>query len=378
MAAVLIKPTPQSRLSLAFATALTLHLLAALTLPNLKLLFDAATSAKGAAPGPPPLPPPQATPLGSEVIPIRLPLAGFRMQTELGAIARSSPQKDLVLPGAATVPAGKLAMSSRLGAAAAETLAADQRARPKPPPPPATRLVAELRLATGGGNLAGNGAAIEAQRPGPPTTAPVEKKVAPSEPVETSKREIAKGEPIEKAPPPAAPTVAAPKPAPPALQQPIRPQIYAPVQTYRGAPAENIAVAPPLPPRVAGDDTPASPPPAANAAYPGAQPAPDRGPGVAVGGRGEFFQKLTTHLFQTNQIVLAEAIRATPKLTVEVRFSIDRAGRVLGAQVMRSTGDAALDGKAADVILRASPVPQMPADMPQARIELSFPVQIYR
>ncbi|WP_428310852.1 TonB family protein [Hydrocarboniphaga sp.] len=374
MAAVLIKPTPQSRLSLAFATALTLHLLAALTLPNLKLLFNAATSAKGAASGPPPLPPPQATTPGSEVIPIRLPLAGFRMQTELGAIARSSPPKDLVLPGAARAPAGKLAMSSRLGAAAVEALAADQRARPKAATPPTTRLVAELRLATGGGNVAGNGTVIEAQRPGPPASAPVEKILAPSKPAETPKREIAKGEPIEKAPPSAA---AAPKPAQSALQQPIRPQIYAPVQTYRGAPPENIAIAPPLPPRAAGDDTLASPPPTV-AAYPGAQPAPDRGPGVAVGGRGEFFQKLTTHLFQTNQIVLAEAIRATPKLTVEVRFSIDRAGRVLGAQVMRSTGDAALDGKAADVILRASPVPQMPADIPQARIELSFPVQIYR
>lgn len=376
MVAVLIKPTPPSRLSLAFATALTLHLLAALTLPNLKLLLDAATSSsrtRGSAALP--LPPPQTTTPSGEVIPIRLPLAGFRMQTELGAIQRSSPQqKNVELPAAAKPAPGKFAMSGRLGAAASEALAADQHAHPKPPPTETMRLVAELRLATGGGPIAGNGGAGEATRAKPVAAPPP----AIEKPTTLPKRDIAKA---EKAEPPAparkaqaAPLPPAPAPAP--LQQPIRPQIYAPVQTYQGGAPEHIAIAPPLPPRMAADDSYGPPPPAT--AYPGAQIAPDRGPGEAVGGRGEFFQRLTTHLFQINQIVLAEAIRATPKLTVEVRFTIDRAGRVLGAQVMRTTGDPALDAKVAEVILRASPVPQMSNDMPQARIELSFPVQIYR
>jgi protein TonB len=375
MAVALIKAQPAPpRLTLAFAAALTLHLLIALSLPQLQLLLSAATSLTRAEPLPPP-PPSQAAPT-SEVIPIRLPLAGFQMQTELGAIERSSPKKKVELPSAGKPAAGRFTMSTSLGAAANEALAADQRAHPKPPPTETTRLVAELRLATGGGRVAGNGGSADKARVKPAeVAAPLEKKPleAPPKPVETPKHEIAK---VDTAP--STPKAEAPPPLP--LQPPIRPQIYAPVQSYRGAAPENIAIAPPLPPRSAGDsELPSSPPlTAANAAYLGAQPAPDRGPGAAVGGRGEFFQKLTTHLFQTNQVVLAEAIRATPKLTVEVRFTIDRAGRVLGAQVMRSTGDPALDNKAAAVILRASPVPQLSADMPQARIELSFPVQIYR
>jgi protein TonB len=150
------------------------------------------------------------------------------------------------------------------------------------------------------------------------------------------------------------------------------------VTAYRGAPPDKVAVAPPLPPVRPNDDSSSPPLTAGNALVLGAQAAPDRGPGQPAASRGAFFQQLTTHLFMVNQQVLAEAIRATPRLTVEVRFTIDRSGRVLGAQVMNSTGDAALDLKAAEVILRASPVPQLAPDMPQPRIELSFPVQIYR
>ena len=54
------------------------------------------------------------------------------------------------------------------------------------------------------------------------------------------------------------------------------------------------------------------------------------------------------------------------------------AGRVLDASVLRGSGNAAVDAKAVDVIQRASPVPQMAPDMPQSRIELSFPVQVYQ
>lgn len=378
MAAALTKPTPP-RLSLAFAAALGLHLLIALGLPGLQRLFGAGAALKPSGSALRALPPPQPTAPTGDVIPIRLPLAGFQMQTELGAIARSSPQKGAELPGAGKAPAGKFAMSPRLGTAASEALAADQRARPTPPPTDTTRLVAELRLASGSGRGGGNagGTAVGGAKPASAPARIDGKPAAAAKPVEALRRELA---PVEKVVPTAPPAAAAPqKPAPPPIQQPIRPQIGAPVQRYRGAAADSIAVAPPLPPRTADDGEPSSPPlTAGNAASLGAPAAPDRGPGEAVSGRMEFFQKLTTQLFQVNQQVLAEAIRATPRLTVEVRFTIDRSGRVLAAQAMRSTGDAALDAKAVNVILRASPVPQMAADMPSARIELSFPVQIYR
>jgi protein TonB len=362
MAAALIKPTPP-RLSLAFATALTLHVLAALTLPNLKLLFDAATSSRNAASAPLPLPPPQATTPTGEVIPIRLPLAGFRMQTELGAVARDNPQLSS-LPIAPKALAGKFAMSMSLDAAANEALAADQRAHPKPPPMETTRLVAELRLASGNG--AGTSKAPSAAH----AKAPQSAATPPPKPVE----------PVKPPPTQAPPAKIATPPMQPLIQPPIRPLVYPPVQAFHGAGQENIAVAPPMPASGLAEDEMSSAPPltAGNALALGAQAAPDRGPGEQVSGRGLFFQRLTSHLFLVNQQALADAIRATPRLTVEVRFTMDRSGRVLDAQVMRSTGEPALDEKATDVIMRASPMPQMAPDMPQSKLELSFPVQIYR
>lgn len=87
---------------------------------------------------------------------------------------------------------------------------------------------------------------------------------------------------------------------------------------------------------------------------------------------------MTAHLFAANQRALAEAIRAGPKLTLVVRFWIDRQGRVLDARVARSSGVAELDRRAEKVLLDASPVPQLAPDMPQETLELSFPVQVYR
>lgn len=393
------------RLSYAFAAALLLHGLLALTLPDLRrlLLGSAATPpAQPTAPAPrPPLP-------GSELIPIRLPLAGFQLQSELGAIARDSPARSTPLPGTGHAPSGRLAISSRLGAAAGEARAAYERLQPSPAPvATTTRLVAELRLADGGARGRGSrsaglelgsgdsgtvtasrapasehdelAAAAEAQQTPTPTPAAAARPTVPvtaPTPRPPRKPAVPAAQP-RLAPAPIPAPAAPPKPPAAVIQQPIRPQVYPPAAAYRGAAPDAVAEAPPLP--AAGvDDASAPPLTAGNALMLGAQAAPDRGPGAAVAGRGAFFQQLTTHLFTVNQQVLAEAIRATPRLTLEVRFTIDRSGRVLGAQLLRSTGDDALDRKAVDVILRASPVPQMAPDMPQARIELSFPVQIYR
>ena len=110
---------------------------------------------------------------------------------------------------------------------------------------------------------------------------------------------------------------------------------------------------------------------------PGLDPAPERGAGKRVQTAQEFFSALTAQLLRANQVALANAIRAGRKLTLDVRFYVGRDGRVLGAQVVRPTGREDLDRRAEAVILEASPLPQMPADLPQRRLELSFPVEVY-
>jgi len=366
-------PGAPSRLTLAFAAALLLHLTIALMLPDVRRRLRSAPPPPASA-----SPAAAAMPAAGEVIPIRLPLAGFHLQTELGAIARDSPATTPLLPAAAKAASGKLGISNRLGEAARQEAAAtSDRQRPRAPVAEAPRRIGDLRLAASpvpapAEDPSGRSAGTRVDRAAPRETAQANRAAVPV------RKPAATASPVP-APTPA-PGPAPPKPAtraPPLVQQPIRPPVFAPATPYRATAPEQIAIAPPLPPLNPGDSS--SPPPTGGDALGlGAQAAPDRGPGAAVAGRGAFFQQLTTHLFMTNQQVLAEAIRATPRLTVEVRFTIDRSGRVLGAQVMRSTGEPALDRKAADVILRASPVPQMAADMPQPRLELSFPVQIYR
>lgn len=64
--------------------------------------------------------------------------------------------------------------------------------------------------------------------------------------------------------------------------------------------------------------------------------------------------------------------------TSSVAFTIDRAGRVLSARLIRSSGSAALDGEAVALARRASPVPAPPASIGKGSITLTVPVRFSR
>jgi len=64
--------------------------------------------------------------------------------------------------------------------------------------------------------------------------------------------------------------------------------------------------------------------------------------------------------------------------TVQVAFSIDRAGRVLSARLVGASGDALLDEEAVAMIRRASPVPAPPEGLGGGSISLSVPVKFSR
>ena len=65
---------------------------------------------------------------------------------------------------------------------------------------------------------------------------------------------------------------------------------------------------------------------------------------------------------------------ARPRGTVQLVFQIDRAGRVLGVWVSRSSGSAALDMAAMDTVRRAAPLPAIPAGLPDA-MAVQLPVE---
>ncbi|WP_292613176.1 TonB family protein, partial [Nitrobacter sp. 62-13] len=64
--------------------------------------------------------------------------------------------------------------------------------------------------------------------------------------------------------------------------------------------------------------------------------------------------------------------------TASVAFTIDRAGRVLAARLVGSTGDARLDAEAVSLLKRASPLPPPPEGFGKGRIALTVPVRFSR
>ena len=403
MTALRLQAPPSMRMPASLALAMVLHVLALIALPSLwQLGGTLAERIKGR---------PATTPADAhgEVIPIKLPPVNkFELVTELGSIARStSGQKADTLPSAQAALGTAMSLSQSLADAARQAQAAYERLHP---PAEKLRFVAELRLADRptpavAGPAGKPTAAATAQTPQPADDAERQAEQAQQREQARQAQEArdllaraqrmadeqarrdqdrvraedrarqqralqqaidqASRQPLTRRPD------ATPAPRTTTRANDPHPKVFNPAEPYRGAVPDVIAEAPGLPDQSQAPITAGGP-------VLGEGAAPERGPGEAVADRSAFFQRLTNHLFQINQVMLAEAIRATPRMTVEVHFTVDRNGRVIEAAVSRSTGDPRLDDKAVAVIQRASPVPRLSSDMPQQKLELSFPVQIYR
>jgi len=60
---------------------------------------------------------------------------------------------------------------------------------------------------------------------------------------------------------------------------------------------------------------------------------------------------------------------------VMLSFSVDRSGRVLAHQIVRSSGHRELDDEVMSMIERAQPLPAFPASMPEAKLDLTVPIR---
>jgi TonB family protein len=61
--------------------------------------------------------------------------------------------------------------------------------------------------------------------------------------------------------------------------------------------------------------------------------------------------------------------------TALLRFTVDRGGHVLAYSIDRTSGQETLDEAVVAMIERAQPLPAMPLEMPEARLELVVPVR---
>ncbi len=83
---------------------------------------------------------------------------------------------------------------------------------------------------------------------------------------------------------------------------------------------------------------------------------------------------LVKHLQQFKRYP-SEAQERGEEGVVLLSFSVDRNGRVLARQVLRSSGYPVLDDEVMSMIERAEPLPPFPASMPEPKLDLTVPIR---
>lgn len=85
--------------------------------------------------------------------------------------------------------------------------------------------------------------------------------------------------------------------------------------------------------------------------------------------------QLLTHLEKYRRYPAAARARREQGVA-HVRFRMNREGRLLSAEVLRSSGSTALDRAALDTLRRAQPLPPIPSEKPDP-LELTVPVEFF-
>jgi periplasmic protein TonB len=197
--------------------------------------------------------------------------------------------------------------------------------------------------------------------------------------------------------PPAPPSEMAPGPRQTISQPPAKPEVQQPLLKAPPSPAPQIAI--PLPPRLPPkppqrlaahrlplkrlpDKTPPAP---ATTAPPQLQAAPAPNAAAPVPGAASVPASNAVPTWQSLLLARLERFKRYPyealsdheEGVVYLHFSMNRQGRVLSANIARSSGFDALDQEALALIRRAEPLPPPPPEIAGDSIELTVPVQFF-
>lgn len=116
---------------------------------------------------------------------------------------------------------------------------------------------------------------------------------------------------------------------------------------------------------------PPAPPPVSNA-----QPGPLTPPSPAAPPPSDYLARLMTHL-EAHKDYPRPAQEAHIQGVVQVRFTMDRQGRVLSFAIQKSSGVPLLDRGAQNTVMEAAPLPPMPPDFPGATLTLTLPIDFH-
>jgi periplasmic protein TonB len=118
-------------------------------------------------------------------------------------------------------------------------------------------------------------------------------------------------------------------------------------------------------------------PPRVEAKEQRAAPAPSPGAAAAAARAQETWRKsLSSHLNRFKRYPDAARARNNEG-EVTVEFTIDRTGGLVASRIVKSSGSSTLDAEALELLQRASPFPQLPAQVPGEIYNLALPVQFH-
>ncbi|MDY6982850.1 MAG: TonB family protein [Pseudomonadota bacterium] len=199
--------------------------------------------------------------------------------------------------------------------------------------------------------------------------------------------------PAAPEPEPVVPEVEPPPPEPQLVQKPPEPELareLPPPETLpvppepEPLPPEPVvdpevalpAVHPPMPPPSAQPPVEKSPPSeSAPPAISEAATAPQADNSALLAGAIETWQAVLLAHLERHKRYPREAQWLKQEGIVEVRFVMDRAGKVLESSIESSSDSAALDEEAIALLARAQPLPEPPEEMRDETFELVVPVQ---
>ena len=163
----------------------------------------------------------------------------------------------------------------------------------------------------------------------------------------------------------------APKPAPPPPAPKIRPPEPKPVQKPVQKPVllkEELPVAP------SDAELEAAPKTAPVQAAPAATTTPAPAPSTSAAAKASFEALLIAHLDKHKRYP-PEARMRRHQGVAYIQFTMDRQGKVLSYRLYRSANSQHLDDEVLALIVRAQPLPPIPADRPEQTLEFIVPVQ---
>lgn len=192
----------------------------------------------------------------------------------------------------------------------------------------------------------------------PPGPQQVEAEASPQTPVTETKELVEEKVEAEQSEERAPEPTPVPNPEVALAAAPPKPEQQVEIPQDNQLPAPETTAPPPMP-DVAPADSAAAPVQGA--------PLVDRSDAIPA------WRSAMAQLLERNKRYPADAKNA--RGIAQVAFSIDRKGRVMSSHVVKSSGSAALDHEALELIRRAQPFPPPPAAMPDADLSLTVPVR---